>query len=98
LAANPNALIEPSARAALPPRVLDALQGSLAAAIHKVFWVGTALAGAALLVSFWLPRSGEGGYGEPTQEACSAETGERMVMAELTNIDAEHEPVASTTD
>jgi predicted MFS family arabinose efflux permease len=56
LAANPNALIEPEARAALPPNVLDALQEAMATSIHKVFWVGTALSGMALLVCFFLPR------------------------------------------
>ncbi|HYE64133.1 MAG TPA: MFS transporter, partial [Pyrinomonadaceae bacterium] len=98
LAANPNALIEPSARDALPTGVLDALRGSLAAAIHNVFWVGTAFAGIALLVAFWLPRSGDKAYNPPPQRACDAETGERLVMAELTTLDPEHEPVAAQTD
>jgi EmrB/QacA subfamily drug resistance transporter len=95
LAANPNALIEPSARAALPANVLAALQDSLAAAIHNVFWVGTALAGLALLVSFWLPRSSEGdAHAQPTEESCSTESCERLMMAELAALDPEHEPVA----
>ena len=55
LAANPNALIEPEARAALPPNVLDALQEAMAVSIHKVFWVGTVLSAMALLVCFFLP-------------------------------------------
>ena len=60
LAANPNALIEPEARAALPPNVLDALQEAMAVSIHKVFWVGTVLSAMALLVCFFLPpRRGE---------------------------------------
>jgi EmrB/QacA subfamily drug resistance transporter len=98
LSANPNALIDPHARAALPSNVLDALQASLAGAIHKVFWVGTAFAGLALLVSFYLPRKGESTFEQPTEEACSAETGERMMMAELTTIDPEHEPAATQGD
>ncbi len=56
LAANPNALIEPQARAALPPGVLDALQEAMATSIHKVFWVGAVLSAMALLVCFFLPR------------------------------------------
>ncbi len=56
LAANPNALIEPQARAALSPKVLDALQEAMAMSIHKVFWVGTVLSAMALLVCFFLPR------------------------------------------
>jgi EmrB/QacA subfamily drug resistance transporter len=55
LAANPNALIEPEARAALPPGVLDALQEAMATSIHRVFWVGTILSALALLVCFFLP-------------------------------------------
>ena len=94
LSANPNALIEPHARAALPAATLDVLQGALAAATHNVFWVGTVLAGLALLVSLYLPREGYGTTGAPTEDECSAETGERMVMAELTTIDPKHEPTA----
>lgn len=99
LAANPNALIEPQARAALPPDTLNALQDSLAGAIHNVFWVGTAMAALALLVSLRLPGSDDDSITEaPTEETCCAETGERMVMAELTTIDPEHEPVAAQSD
>jgi EmrB/QacA subfamily drug resistance transporter len=95
LASNPNALIDPHARAALPPEVLDELQESMAAAIHNVFWTGTALAGLALLVAFWLPRHGDKSVAPPDEEACCAETGERMVMAEFTTLEPEEEPVAS---
>ncbi|MEP6923319.1 MAG: MDR family MFS transporter, partial [Pyrinomonadaceae bacterium] len=56
LAANPNALIDPKARGDLSPAALDALQNAMAGAIHNVFWLGTALAALALLVSFYLPR------------------------------------------
>ena len=103
LAANPNALIDPQASAELPPGVLDALRGAMAASIHNVFWVGTVLAGLALLVSFYLPRNRRTGeaqatFARPSEEACSAETGERMMMAELTTIDSEHEPVAAQSD
>ncbi len=55
LAANPNALIEPQERAALPPRVLDALQEAMATSLQRVFWVGTVLSAMALLVCFFLP-------------------------------------------
>jgi EmrB/QacA subfamily drug resistance transporter len=98
LAANPNALIEPQARATLPPTALEALQDSMTSAIHNVFWVGTVLAALALLVSFWLPRRTDVAFLAPSEEACCAETGERMVMAELTTIDPEHEPVAAPAD
>jgi EmrB/QacA subfamily drug resistance transporter len=99
LSANPNALIEPQARAALPPDTLNALQESLAGAIHNVFWVGTAMAALALLVSLRLPSGDDHSITEaPTEETCCAETGERMMMAELTTLDAEHEPVAARSD
>jgi EmrB/QacA subfamily drug resistance transporter len=97
LAANPNALIDPQARAALPPGALDALRGAMAGAIHNVFWMGTVLAALALLVSLYLPHAGGAGT-PPTEEECAAETGERLVMAELTTLDPEHEPVASRGD
>ncbi|HEX8354786.1 MAG TPA: MDR family MFS transporter [Pyrinomonadaceae bacterium] len=95
LASNPNALIEPQARAALPPVVLDQLQEAMAASIHKVFWTGTALAGLALVVAFWLPRDGDAGVAPPDEETCAAETGERMVIAEFATLEPEEEPVAS---
>jgi MFS family permease len=100
LSANPNALIDPGARASLPPDALDALRGSMAGAIHRVFWVGTAFAGLALLVSFYLPRKKrrEDADDWPTEDACRSQTGERMMMAELTTIDPEHEPVATEGD
>lgn len=98
LAANPNALIDPQARAALPAGALDALRGAMASAIHNVFWVGTVLAALALLVSFYLPRAGDHNTEPPTEAECSSETGERLVMAEFTTIDAENEPVASRGD
>ncbi|HEX8456407.1 MAG TPA: MDR family MFS transporter [Pyrinomonadaceae bacterium] len=98
LAANPNALIDPQARAALSAGALDALRGALTAAIHNVFWVGTVLAALALLVCFYLPRAGDAATDAPTEEQCGAETGERMVMAEFTTIDPEHEPTTSRGD
>ncbi|HEY0321268.1 MAG TPA: MDR family MFS transporter [Pyrinomonadaceae bacterium] len=93
LAANPNALIEPAARATLPPAALNALQSALAYAIHNVFWVATVVAALALLASFALPRAGDSKTQPPTEESCSAEACERLVAAELATFDPEHEPV-----
>lgn len=92
LASNPNALIEPSAREGLSPEAFTALQNAMAGAIHNVFWIGTVLAALALLVAFYLPRNGNGIIEPPSQEVRDAETGERMIIAELTTIDPEHEP------
>jgi hypothetical protein len=67
----------------------------MAAAIHNVFWTGTALAGLAFLVALRLPRHGDAGVAPPDEESCCAETGERMVIAEFTTLEPEEEPVAS---
>lgn len=96
LAANPNAMIGSAARASLSPRVLELLQGSLAAAIHTVFWVAAAVAGLALLFSFLLPLHGDGLHQTPPREACSATADELLLMAEIAALDADHEPAAAT--
>lgn len=94
-AANPNALIDPQARRELSANTLNVLQSAMAAAIHNVFWVGTALAGLALIVSLFLPRKQSADIKPPTDKECNAETGERMIMAEFTQIDSENEPIAT---
>ncbi len=93
LAANPNALIEPHARASLPPGALGALQSALVASIHNVFWVTTIVSALALLVSFALPRTGDHSVKPPTEEKCSAEASERLLVAEVAALDPEHEPL-----
>ncbi len=98
LAANPNALIEPAARAALPQSVLVALQSALTAAIHRVFWVGTIVSVLALIACFWLPRQSDSTQHPPPEDACTTETGERLMVAEITTLDSEHEPVAAQGD
>ena len=95
LAANPNALIEPAARAALPENVLVALQSALSAAIHRVFWVGTIVSVLALIACFWLPRQSDTGHPSPPEDACTTEAAERLMVAEITPLDSEHEPVAA---
>jgi EmrB/QacA subfamily drug resistance transporter len=96
LAANPDALVEPSARAALSGEALEALQGALASALRSVFWLGAAASLLALAVSFRLPR--QSAIGPPPPQACEAAAGERLVMAELTTIDPEHEPIAARAE
>jgi EmrB/QacA subfamily drug resistance transporter len=93
LAANPNALIEPQSRASMQPDTLDALQDALAASIRNVFWMGTALAAMAMLVTFRLPSRGGGEDDESlTEESCSVEACERNMITELAALDPEHEP------
>jgi len=87
-ASNPNALIEPSAKAAVPAETLAVLQSSLAKAIHPVFWAGAVMAGLGLLVVLFLPR--EGRDEEPID-------GERLIMAEQTTINARNQPDVHTT-
>jgi len=82
-ASNPNAIIEPSAKAALPPEKLAILQSAMAGAIHPVFWFGAVMAFLAFVVSLFLPKPHE----QMTEAA-----GERMVMAEQTNINARNQP------
>lgn len=86
-ASNPNALIDPSARALLSEPVLGALQNAMTAAIHPVFIVGAVVAVLALFAALLLP-------GQRTDEDCppGVDCGEKMLMAEQTMIDARNEP------
>jgi MFS family permease len=94
LAANPNALVEPAAQAALAPAALEVLRGALAASVGRVFWAGAVVSALALLVTFALPRRGARGAARaPTSETCDIEAGERLLVAELAALDTEHEPV-----
>ncbi|MCC7306997.1 MAG: MFS transporter [Acidobacteria bacterium] len=82
-ASNPNAIIDPAAKAELPPEKLAILQTAMTGAIHPVFWVGAFMAFLAFVVSLFLPKPNE----QMTEAA-----GERMVMAEQTNINARNQP------
>jgi EmrB/QacA subfamily drug resistance transporter len=85
-AIDPGAVIDPVTRADLEPEQLLRLEGALVESLQGVFRVSGALAVIALFVAFTLPRD--------THHAAVAEAseGERMVMAEMTTIDPEHEP------
>jgi EmrB/QacA subfamily drug resistance transporter len=89
-AENPNALIEPTAKAALPPQVLVSLQDAMAAAIHPVFWVGAFVSLLAFLVTLLLPKRTVAGEDHTTKEP----VGEKMIMAEQTMINARNQPAA----
>ncbi|HEX3100954.1 MAG TPA: MDR family MFS transporter [Pyrinomonadaceae bacterium] len=90
LASNPNALIEPSAKASLPAGILPVLQDSMAAAIQPVFWVVVVVCILALIASFLLPKQRAGTERVETDE----NVGETMLMAEQTTINARNQPVA----
>ncbi len=85
-AANPNAIIEPESKAALEPETLAVLQEAMAAAIHPVFWAGALMSFLALIIAMFLPK--------PVSPIGEVD-GERMVMAEQTNINARNQPRAT---
>ncbi len=92
-ASNPNALIEPQARAGLPPATLAVLQESMAGAIRPVFWVGAGVSFLALLAAFMLPVRNR----EPGERTPSEDCGETMLMAEQTTINARNQPDAEAS-
>lgn len=101
LAANPNALIEPSSRAAMSANQLHLLQSALSAALRNVFLVGMIMSAIALIIVFRLPQKiavRDQTPMPPPPKACEAQTGERMMIAELATIDADHEPAAVDED
>lgn len=86
---NPNALIDPTAKASVPAETLTILQDAMAAAIHPAFWVAAIVSGLALVVCFFLPKD------ERTEiHKTDGNSGERMLMAEQTTINARNQPVA----
>jgi len=84
LTRNPGALVSSEARAALGSRGTGALQQSMARAIRAVFVGSGAVSLLALFFAFFLPRDRPGGE----------EDGEKFVMAEMTVMDAEDEPMS----
>ena len=91
-ASNPNALIDPGAKAALPPAILTTLQDAMTGAIHPVFWVGAVVCVLALFASFMLPKRRIEHDRSATDENC----GETMLMAEQTTINARNQPSAES--
>ncbi len=85
-ASNPNALIEPTAKAKLPPDTLEALQNAMAASIHPVFWVGALMAALGTIAVLFLPES--------RVSRDHTVDGERLIMAEQTNINPRNQPIA----
>ncbi|HTH37931.1 MAG TPA: hypothetical protein VL572_08190, partial [Pyrinomonadaceae bacterium] len=85
-AANPNAIIEPDSKAALEPKTLAILQQAMAMAIRPVFWAGAVMSFLALTIVMFLPK--------PVLSIGEVD-GERLVMAEQTNINARNQPRAT---
>jgi MFS family permease len=78
---DPNALVNPEARAHLGAAELAALQGALERTLRTIFWVCTGVVAVALAAATAIPKGG----------IVSAHS-ENMVMAEMTTLDAENEP------
>jgi EmrB/QacA subfamily drug resistance transporter len=80
-AQNPNALVNPEARAHISPAELAALQGALEGTLRTIFWTCTAVVALALCAVAAMPKG-----------SITSAHSENMMMAEMTTIDAEHEP------
>jgi EmrB/QacA subfamily drug resistance transporter len=87
---NPNALIEPEARAHVPAETLNILQAAMASAIRPVFWFGALVCLFAFIVTIFLPRLDPAVPDHEASENC----GEKMLMAEQTTINARNQPAA----
>lgn len=87
-AANPNALIDPTAKSAIAPEILEVLQQAMAMSIHRVFWIGALLSGLALLVIFQLPKKAA----DSAVHRTDGDAGGKMLMAEQTTINARNQP------
>jgi hypothetical protein len=102
---NSSALIDPIAHAEMKaerPALLHAMEAALGGALRNVFIVGVGFAALALLSGFWLPATElkaarQGGRQADKIPPSPAEC-ERLLMAEMTTIDAEHEPAAIERD
>jgi hypothetical protein len=98
----PNVLIDPMARQQMmqeAPLLFEAIRRALGGALHNVFEMGLFLAALAFLSGFWLPadlakQRLESAPAVPT----SAAECEKLLMAEMTTIDPENEPVAERGD
>jgi len=88
---NPNALIDPAAKAAIPSTTLVILQDAMAGAIHPAFWVAAVASALALFTCFFLPKDKDHEI-----HKTDGSVGERMLMAEQTTINARNQPVAET--
>ena len=78
---NPNALVNPEARAHMDPAMLASLQHALEHTLRNIFAVSAGVVVLAIGFALTFPRGAVGGA-----------HAERMMMAEMTTIDPEHEP------
>ena len=90
-ASNPNALIEPKAKADLPKETLVILQNSMANSIHTIFWVAAILSAMAFGVSLFLPKEEKDRI-----HKTDGDVGEKTYMAQQTTINARNQPVVNS--
>jgi EmrB/QacA subfamily drug resistance transporter len=91
-AENPNAMVDPVAKAQIAPATLDVLQEAMANSIQRVFWVGGILSMLAFGVVLLLPAQTK--KREPDDIHLSKDCGERLIMAEQTTINQRNQPEA----
>jgi MFS family permease len=98
---NSSALIDPIAHSQMQaerPALLHAMEAALGSALRNVFLVGVVFAALGLLSGFWLPSAELRSATKADQRADKIPTSpaecERLLMAEMTTIDPEHEPAA----
>jgi hypothetical protein len=92
LASNPNALIDPQAKANMPEKTFEVLQEAMAISIHRVFWVGAFFSVLALFAAFLLPKQNK-----PKKDEIETETGEKFIMAEQTTLNPRNQPDAKSS-
>jgi EmrB/QacA subfamily drug resistance transporter len=97
---NSGALVDPIAHAQMKaesPALVRALESALGDALRNVFLVGLGFSALALLSGFWLPSAELRSATRADQQAdkipSSPAECERLLMAEMTTIDPDHEPV-----
>jgi MFS family permease len=86
--AHPNALVNAETRAHIPLAQLIALRGALEGSLRTIFWTCAGVVAVALAFSLRIPR----GRIDDAASVMHEDSGEIFVMAEMTNIDAAHEP------
>jgi predicted MFS family arabinose efflux permease len=87
-----SSLVLPDAAGAAMQAERAAMRVALVASLHGVFVTSAVIVAAAFAIAaLWLPRAGS----TPPAQACDAQTGERVLAAEIATLDAEDEPVAA---
>ncbi len=96
---NPSALIDPIARPNLNPALLRSMQSALGGALNNVFWAGAIFAVIGLISGFWLPATPARATVEQSDKPADIPSDpaecERLLIAEMAQLDPENEPVAA---